>query len=913
MSKRETMLTWGDVSLGAPLVGATITIHDLAGRCLHEARRATHDTGSFALQVPAPLAQQHGLRLVATGGRLRGRPFHGCVVRQIDRLRPGTYHRLHGLTTLLAAVRARRPQLSSAGVASLVRRALEWPSDVDLTQAIALPQCHESLFDPGEWLAQARQSRRYGDFLESIVADVIAGRAHPMRQTLPLLRDWGGLAEWAFNGLAGGMLSWGGGQAISWFVSLMGYQSSEQKQLDAIQQKLDQMGRQLDDTQRTVHELERLSTQTLAQVTALASRLETVARELKTDIAWQGDITALNATLATSAAVLRQAAGDITATFDDLQCFWRIDPHRIDDDVKRAARRRVDTLLAPGSGVLGALQHIHDTLLGNLGTGYLADLATLAARCAADEAQLALFARALEQRLEFLLGVQLIGVSLVFDAYLADTPNDAAPALAFRTKALERLRQQLDAHARCLEMMTASRIDGPSAGEFNAGHSAGSLPLWLASADRLASKVRAALRVASDLAPADPACTITVRLLNHPAATRHTLKSGLQLALRSDTAPAPIAPIRSERHDGVTAKDRQGVALPYQMLVLDFAVPPGRYRLAPGQTPGDTHAAMLRALDETLIVTVDALAPAASLALTAWVHAVAPRPVRAFALPPATGVHQAVADALAVESGQRLHALDWHNARIVSFDLDGAAVRTWGEHGSGATQFGDIHGIAASPDGSLWISDAQGRRVLRCDGAAGRVLGALDTRMQPLVSPTALATTPQGWLALADGGHGLRLVSPEGRRIAEWEAPGADAHGFGVISGLDADADGALYVADAQQQRVRVLALAEQPRHMALMPRASWGRAGSGRDEFDRPVALAVDRPARRLIVADERNHRLQVFALDGQWLASWGDRQVCAKPGSLAVDPTSGAVFVAHGGGRLITMLRAVRVSLAW
>lgn len=909
MRASTTTLLWGDVTLGHPLVGATIAVWSLDGRCLHEDPNATYGTGSFALRIPAALERLRGVRLVATGGLLRGRPFSGCVVRQIDRLRPGSYHRLHGLTTLVAAVRARRPRLSAARAGALVCRTLQWPADLDFTRALELPQCCETQFDPSAWLAQAQRWRDFGAFLDTLVADVLAGHAHPMRPALPLLRDLGGLGEWVFGGLASGMLSWAGGQALSGLLSLMGYQSSTEKQLDAITKKLEQMGHQLDDTQRTVHELEHLSILTLAQVTALATRLESAVGELKTDVQWHGEITALNAELSTAANTLQQAGSTITATLDDLQCFWKIDPRRIDDDVRRAARRRIDTLLAPQGGTLTALQCIHDALVGQISPGYLADMATLAARGAADEAQLSLFARALEQRMEFLLGVQVIGISMVFDAYLADTPHNPEPALAFRTLSIERLQQQLEVYLRALEMLAASRIDGPTAGEFNARHAQAAMPSLLAAGDRLVAKVSAALRAVSSSTPQPAACCVVLRLVNYPRATKRSLAAAAAVQLRAEAAQAQIAAPETARHDGMTAKDRRGVSVPYEMLVLRFGVPSGSYRI----DPGAAEPPLLRPLDDALVATVDTLCPVASLGANAWHHVVLPTPVRTLALPSAAGPHEAVADALAADAGQRLHALDWHNARIVSFEWPGGSPRAWGERGTAAHQFDDIHGIATAPDGSLWVTDAAQRRLQHCDVAQHKVVGTLDNRFRALKAPAALAVGPQGWVYVADAGDHLCVFATDGRCIAEWGSPGSGPNQFRAATGLAVDDAGAVYVADPETQRVVKLGFVEQPRHCTLTPLAAWGRAGTGPGEFNRPVAVAVDRPARRVIVADQRNHRLQFFELDGRHVASWGNREVLAQPGALAIDPASGALYVAHGGGRIVSMLMAVRVSLDW
>jgi hypothetical protein len=49
----------------------------------------------------------------------------------------------------------------------------------------------------------------------------------------------------------------------------------------------------------------------------------------------------------------------------------------------------------------------------------------------------------------------------------------------------------------------------------------------------------------------------------------------------------------------------------------------------------------------------------------------------------------------------------------------------------------------------------------------------------------------------------------------------------------------------------------------------AWGRAGTGRGEFDEPHALAMDSRGR-LFVADRANNRIQIFDQDGTLLDIW-------------------------------------------
>ena len=70
----------------------------------------------------------------------------------------------------------------------------------------------------------------------------------------------------------------------------------------------------------------------------------------------------------------------------------------------------------------------------------------------------------------------------------------------------------------------------------------------------------------------------------------------------------------------------------------------------------------------------------------------------------------------------------------------------------------------------------------------------------------------------------------------------------------------------------------------------SWGEPGTGEGQFRVPHGLVVA-PGGRVIIADRENDRLQVFDLDGAFMAEWQDVQ---RPSAMAVD-SDGNVLVAE------------------
>src|SRR5262249_49634116 len=97
------------------------------------------------------------------------------------------------------------------------------------------------------------------------------------------------------------------------------------------------------------------------------------------------------------------------------------------------------------------------------------------------------------------------------------------------------------------------------------------------------------------------------------------------------------------------------------------------------------------------------------------------------------------------------------------------------------------------------------------------------------------------------------------------------------FSGFDGDASGGSKTAEAVKPPNGT---ADSPLKRGVNERGtpprwldSFGRAGTGPGEFNRPEGLCVD-AQDRLYVADSCNHRIQVFSSDGKFLRSYG------KPG---------------------------------
>ncbi len=215
-------------------------------------------------------------------------------------------------------------------------------------------------------------------------------------------------------------------------------------------------------------------------------------------------------------------------------------------------------------------------------------------------------------------------------------------------------------------------------------------------------------------------------------------------------------------------------------------------------------------------------------------------------------------------------AAGW-DARVSA--LAGSGISGWRDGAAFEARFSDPFGVAAAPDGTLYVADAGRSQRIRRVGPDG-----------------AVSTVAGGSPGYADG-------------------PGGAAR-FDTPSGLALAPDGSLYVADTGNNLIRRLSLdgIVSTAAGALAPGFADGAAREAR--FNGPIGLAADRTGR-LIIADAYNHRIRALLPDGVVVTLAGG----AGPGyvdgaaaearfdtpcGVAVD-ASGTVYVADSGNGLV------------
>jgi outer membrane protein assembly factor BamB len=145
---------------------------------------------------------------------------------------------------------------------------------------------------------------------------------------------------------------------------------------------------------------------------------------------------------------------------------------------------------------------------------------------------------------------------------------------------------------------------------------------------------------------------------------------------------------------------------------------------------------------------------------------------------------------------------------MLVFGKDGQFLRSWGEG-----QFKRPHGVHMGPDDSIYLTD-DGNHNVRKYSLDGKLLLELGTPGKPAAfmsgvpfhrcTHTALA--PNGDIYVSDGYGNARVhrYSPDGKLLTSWGEPGSGPGQFNIAHNIVCDADGWVYVADRENNRIQV-------------------------------------------------------------------------------------------------------------
>jgi sugar lactone lactonase YvrE len=182
---------------------------------------------------------------------------------------------------------------------------------------------------------------------------------------------------------------------------------------------------------------------------------------------------------------------------------------------------------------------------------------------------------------------------------------------------------------------------------------------------------------------------------------------------------------------------------------------------------------------------------------------------------------------------------------VLLFDKDGNLVRSFGK---GMVNW--PHGIHVDRDGNVWIVDGRDNRAVPPRGAPADA--------PPPAQPARIF------------GHQVIKFSPMGEVLLRLGSDGGarEPGYFFQPNAVHTAPNGDIFVVEGHASgptaNARVLKFDRTGKFLM-----SWGKKGTGVNEFDQPHALAMDSRGR-LFVADRGNDRIFIYSQDGKLLDTW-------------------------------------------
>ena len=232
-----------------------------------------------------------------------------------------------------------------------------------------------------------------------------------------------------------------------------------------------------------------------------------------------------------------------------------------------------------------------------------------------------------------------------------------------------------------------------------------------------------------------------------------------------------------------------------------------------------------------------------------------------------------------------------HN-NVKRFSTSGVYQGQWGVQGAGVGEFEQPVDVAFDADGYAYVVDLGNNRVQKFDASFEHVLdigntGPTDTQLD---APTAIAVGPDNRLYVTDLGDTIKVYGTDGSFVRSAGESGSGPGQFNFPRDLALDADGNVYVADTDNDRLQKLDADLQP---------VWALIDNLLGRFVAPVGIAYSAQQGILVsdtVGDQA--RIAFFSPNGEYA---GDVRI-ATGGSPGLAHAGSGVAIAPNGDFYLT-----------
>jgi DNA-binding beta-propeller fold protein YncE len=195
-------------------------------------------------------------------------------------------------------------------------------------------------------------------------------------------------------------------------------------------------------------------------------------------------------------------------------------------------------------------------------------------------------------------------------------------------------------------------------------------------------------------------------------------------------------------------------------------------------------------------------------------------------------------------------------------------VEIIGSRGVGVGQLNKPRSVAVDAKDNMYVVDMTGR--VQKFSSNGVFVLSWQMPQTDLGKPKGMSRDRDGNIIVVEPHYSrVNHFSPAGILLLQWGQRGTNSGQLSLPRAVALDSYNEIFVSEYQEsERVQKFKL----NNGATTPQwlASFGKAGTGPGEFNRPEGLCMD-AQDRLYVADSCNHRIQIFSSDGKFIETYG------------------------------------------